>query len=138
MKHERYIINEEEIKLLERYEGSISQTKDPSRYDNLPKEVLATLCRMKDRSNDMFLKRNEAAHEVIDMIARRVDIDPDNCGDWLYAPYYGVETEDGGKTCAVLRRLDEYLSRAGEKAQLKKRVKELEQENAVLRSLIQR
>lgn len=138
MKHERYIISEEEAELLDRYEGSISKGKGPSRYDNLPKEALAMLCRLKDRSNDMFLRRNEAAHEVIDMIARRVGIDPDNCGDWLYAPYYGIETEDGGDTCAILRRLDEYLSRAGEKAQLKKRVKELEQENAVLRSLIQR
>ncbi|MBQ1413811.1 MAG: hypothetical protein IIY93_11550 [Clostridia bacterium] len=138
MKHERYIISEEEVELLDRYEGSASSDKDPSRYDRLQKEALAMLCRMKDRSNDMFLRRNEAAHEVIDMIAKRVGIDPDNCGEWLYAPYIGAENEDGGDTCAILRRLDEYLSRAGEKAQLKKRVKELEQENAVLRSLIQK
>lgn len=33
---------------------------------------------------------------------------------------------------------EEWISRSGEKAQLKRRVQELEQENALLRSLIQK
>ena len=40
MKHERYIINEEEIELLDRYEGTMAQDKDPYRYDTFPAETL--------------------------------------------------------------------------------------------------
>ena len=38
MKHERYIINDAEIALLEKYEGTLSQTKDPHRYDTFDKK----------------------------------------------------------------------------------------------------
>ena len=52
MKHERYIINDAEIALLDKYEGTVSQTKDPHRYNTFDKESLAAFCKMKDRSND--------------------------------------------------------------------------------------
>lgn len=131
MKHERYIINDAEIALLDKYEGTMSQTKDPYRYDTFEKETLAALCKMKDRSNDMFFKRYQAAQEVIDIIAKQVGINPDNAGYWLYAP-------DCGGSSPILRRIEEWISRSGEKAQLKRRVQELEQENAILRTLIQK
>ena len=38
MQHERYVIDEREIELLDKYEGTISQTKDPHRYDTLAKK----------------------------------------------------------------------------------------------------
>lgn len=129
MKHERYIINDAEIALLEKYEGTLSQTKDPHRYDTFDKKTLAALCRLKDRSNDMFFKRYQAACEVIDIIAEQVGINPDNSGYWLYAPDYDDSSP-------ILRRIEEWISRGGEKAQLKRRVQELEQENAILRTLI--
>lgn len=129
--HERYIIDEREVELLDKYEGTISQKKDPYRYDTFSKESLATFCRMKDRSNDLFFKRYQAAREVIDIIAREVGIDPDTTGLCLYAP-----DTDGGSP--ILNRIKEWVSRSGEKAQLKKRLQELEQENTVLRSLIQK
>jgi hypothetical protein len=129
MKHERYIINDAEIALLEKYEGTLSQTKDPHRYDTFDKKTLAALCRLKDRSNDMFFKRYQAACEVIDIIAEQVGINPDNSGYWLYAPDYDDSSP-------ILRRIEEWISRSGEKAQLKRRVQELEQENAILRTLI--
>lgn len=131
MKHERYIIDEREVELLDKYEGTLSQTKDPHRYDTFDKETLAALCRLKDRSNDMFFKRYQAATEVIDMIAEQVGINPDNSGYWLYAPDYDDSSP-------ILRRIEEWISRSGEKAQLKRRVQELEQENAILRTLIRR
>lgn len=131
MKHERYIINEEEIALLDRYEGTMSQDKDPYRYDTFSKETLAGFCRMKDRSNDMFFKRYQAAREVIDLIARQVGIDPENTAFWLYSP-----EADGSSP--IVSRIGEWVSRSGEKAQLKKRLQELKQENALLRSLIQK
>jgi hypothetical protein len=131
MKHERYIINEEEIELLDRYEGTMSQSKDPHRYDTFSAETLAEFCRMKDRSNDLFFRRAEAAKAVIDLIARKVGIDPDDTGFWLYAP-------DVDGSSPILNRIEEWFSRSGEKAQLKRRLQELEQENALLRSLIQK
>lgn len=131
MKHERYIINDAEIALLDKYEGTMSQTKDPHRYNTFEKETLAAFCKMKDRSNDMFFKRYQAAQEVIDIIAKQVGINPDNTGYWLYAP-------DCDGSSPILRRIEEWISRSGEKAQLKRRVQELEQENAILRTLIQK
>ncbi len=131
MKHERYIISEEEIELLDRYEGITAQTKDPYRYDTFPAETLAQFCRMKDKSNDLFFRRAEAAKEVIDLIARKVGIDPDDTSFWLYAP-------DADGSTPILDRIEEWFSRSGEKAQLKRRLQELEQENALLRSLIQK
>lgn len=131
MKHERYIINDAEIALLDKYEGTMSQTKDPYRYNTFEKETLAAFCKMKDRSNDMFFKRYQAAQEVIDIIAKQVGINPDNTGYWLYAP-------DCDGSSPILRRIEEWISRSGEKAQLKRRVQELEQENAILRTLIQK
>lgn len=131
MKHERYIINEEEITLLDKYEGIMSQAKDPHRYDTFKKETLADFCRTKDRSNDIFFRRAQAAREVINMIAKKVGIDPDNTGYWLYAP-------DENGSSPILNKIEEWFSRSGEKAKLKRRLQELEQENAVLRSLIQK
>lgn len=131
MKHERYIINDAEIALLDKYEGTMSQTKDPYRYDTFKKETLVVFCKMKDRCNDMFFRRYQAAQEVIDIIAKQVGINPDDTSYWLYAP-------DCDGSSPILRRIEEWISRSGEKAQLKRRVQELEQENAILRTLIQK
>lgn len=129
--HERYIIDEREIELLDRYEGTMNQSKDPRRYATFPKETLESFCIMKDRSNDLFFRRYEGAREVVDIIAKAVGIDSDKTGYFLYAP-------DLDGTSPIEKSIKEWVSRSGEKAQLKKRVKELEQENAILRSLIQK
>ena len=116
---------------LEQYPGLEYDWKDPERYEGFPAESLAMFCRMKDQSNDMFLRRTAAAQAVIDQLARIVGIDPENCGLVLYALDY-----DGSSPIA--RKLEEYISRAGDKAKLKRRLDELENENRVLRSLLQK
>lgn len=126
-----YIIDENEAEVLDRYEGTLAQKKDPHRYDTLPKEDLAMLCRIKDKSNDLFVRRYEAARAVIDIILRQVGIDPDTTGGSLYYPNL-----DGSSDIA--QRIEEWVSRSGDKAVLKKRVQELEQENLILRSLLQK
>lgn len=126
-----YIIDENEAKVLDRYEGTLAQKKDPHRYDTLPKEDLAMLCRIKDKSNDLFVRRYEAARAVIDIISRQVGIDPDTTGGSLYYPNL-----DG--SLDIAQRIEEWVSRSGDKAILKKRVQELEQENLILRSLLQK
>ena len=131
MKHERYIINDEEIELLERYEGTMNQREDPYRYDTFSAETLASFCLMKDRSNDIYFRRYQAAKDVIDLIAERVNINPNDTGFWLYAPDYDDSSP-------ILRKIDEYLSRSGEKVKLKKRIDELEKENAMLISLLKK
>lgn len=131
MKHERYIICDEEVELLNRYEGIMAQSKDPCRYDTFDAVTLAQFCRMKDRSNNLYFKRTQAAREVIDLIAKQVGIDPENTGFWLYTP-------DIDGTSPIVKRMEDWLSRSGEKAKLKRKLQELEQENALLRSLIQK
>lgn len=129
MKHERYIIDEREIELLEQYQGILAQKQDPHRYDTFSKEILADFCLMKDKSNDLFFRRYQAAKDVIDLIAKQVGIDPDDTSFWLYSPEV-----DG--TTPIAKRMEAWFSRSGEKAQLKRRLQELEQENSFLKSLI--
>lgn len=124
-----YTIDENEAEVLDRYEGTLAQKKDPHRYDALPKDALALLCRTKDKSNDLFVRRYEAARAVIDIISRQVGIDPDTSGLSLYYP-------DLDGSSVIARRIEEWVSRSGDKAVLKKRVQELEQENLTLRSLL--
>ena len=131
IEREKYIINEQELELLDKYEGTTVQRKDPYRYDAFSKEILAKFCRMKDRSNDMLFRRYQAARDVIDIIAKKVGIDPEKTCFWLYSP-------DADGTTPIIKRIDEWFSRSGEKAQLKRRLQELEQENTLLRSLIQK
>lgn len=129
MKHERYIVDEAEIELLDKYHGIMSQRKDPCRYDTFDKDTLAALCRMKDKSNDLFFRRAQAAKEVIDIIAEEVGMN--DIGLCLYFP-------DAEGSSPILRRIAEWVDRSGDKALLKKRVQELEKENALLRSLLQK
>lgn len=129
--HERYIVDEREVELLAKYEGAMSQGKDPHRYDTFSKETLADFCRIKDKSNDIFFRRYQAAKEVIDLIAKQVGIDPEDTSFWLYAP-----EADG--TTPIVRRMEDWFSRSGEKAKLKRRIQELEQENSLLRSILKK
>ena len=116
---------------LEQYPGVCFDLKDPTRYDGFPVESLAMFCRMKDQSNNMFLQRVAAAQEVIDLLARKVGIDPEKCGLLLY-------TLDPDGSSPIADKMDEYFSRSGEKVKLKKRIDELENENRILRTLIQK
>lgn len=126
---EKYIVNEQELELLKQYEGIMAQKNDKYRYDSFEKDTLVRFCLMKDRSNDLYFRRYQAARDVIDMVAKEVGIDPENTSLWLYAP-----DADGGTP--ILNRIKEWVSRSGEKAQLKKKLHDLEQENAFLRTLI--
>lgn len=130
-KHEQYIINEDEIALLERIEGITGGRKTSEHYMQCTKEGLAALCSLKDGSIDIFMRRYQAAREVIDIIAKSVGIDPDDSGFWLYAA-------DTDGTTQISKKIESWFSRSGEKAQLKRRVQELEQENAILRSVFQK
>lgn len=105
-------------------------------YELLPQKALAILCGRKDDEIKRERTRTKAARDVIDTIAKKIGIDIENCGINLYVPYY---TDDEGETVSDIGiKLDELLDRSGDKAQLKRRIQELENENRVLRSLIQK
>lgn len=122
-------ITQQEMELLVEYPSEIEQ-RDLSRYDYLGQDA-AVLLLLKDRSLLLFDKRYRAAREVVDMIAKRIGIDPQNTSFWLYAP-------DLDGSSPILKKMDDYFSRSGDKVKLKKRIDELETENAILRSLIQK
>lgn len=124
------------IEAIEKIEEALTEATDAEQYEKLPQKALAILCRMKDAGIKRERTRTKAAKDVIDTIAKKVGIDPESCGINLYVPYY---TDDEGETVSdVGRKLDELLERSGDKAQLKRRTQELENENRVLRSLIQK
>ena len=93
-------------------------------------EEYQEVLRFKDKNTALYDKRWQAAKAVIDAIARYVGIDPDECGLYIYAP------DNGDGESEMLRRLDSWFDRSGDKVKLKKRIDELENENAVLRSLV--
>jgi hypothetical protein len=86
------------------------------------------LCKLKDKTLALFDRRWHSAMEVIDLIARRIGIDPETSGLYLYGLIDG-ESPLAGK-------IDEYFDRSGDKVKLKRAIDDLERENAVLRSLI--
>jgi len=90
--------------------------------------------KLKDRCSALYDKRWQAACEVIDIIADVVGLDAEKTGRYIYIPTWDSETETAGSPLAD--KIGEWLDRGGDKAALKKRVGELENENAVLRSLI--
>jgi hypothetical protein len=88
------------------------------------------IAEFKDQTIILYDKRWQAAKLVIDAIARRIGLNLIVRESYLYAP-------DGANgESAILRKLEEYLDRSGDKVQLKRRINELERENAVLRSLV--
>ncbi len=125
---EKDMANEEKL-LLERYQSEFEHEADYYDEKNISPEGYARICRMKDHSNAMLDRRWQAAKEVIDLVAKRVGINPQDTGYYLYAPDYDDSSP-------LLRKIDEYFSRGGDKLKMKKRIDELENENQVLRKLI--
>lgn len=118
-----------ETELLKAYENC-EERRDAS-YENVTREGMVRILHLKNRTNSLFKRRCDAARDVIDMIAKRVGIDPESTYLFLYAP-------DPEGSSPIVAKMDEYFDRGGDKVKLKKRIGELETENAVLRSLIQK
>lgn len=92
------------------------------------------LAKLKDRSTALYDKRWQAACEVIDIIARKVGIDPQESGLYLYGVDWDSKTKAASSPLAD--KIDSWFDKSGDKVKLKKRIDELENENQVLRSLI--
>lgn len=92
------------------------------------------MLRFKDKGTALFDKRWQAACEVIDIIARRVGIDPEKSSLCLYNVDWDSKTKTASSPLAD--KIDEWFDKSGDKVKLKKRLDELENENRVLRSII--
>lgn len=95
------------------------------------RDDLETFCRIHKRTQEILQNRIDAARAVVDIVAKTVGIDPEDTSFDLYWP----NTEG---TSPIADKIEEFISRGGDKARLKRRVDELEKENAVLRSLLQK
>lgn len=84
-------------------------------------------CKLKDRAIALYDVRWQAVKEVIDLIAEELGIA--NKGHYLYGP--GIDDQH-----PIIDEIRKYVSRAGNKAEMKKKIAELENENAVLRTLV--
>ena len=88
------------------------------------------------RAAEMYDKRWQAACEVIDIIAAKVGIDATSQGLYLYQVDWNSETETASSLLAD--KIDEWLSRSGDKVKLKKKISELESEVEVLKRLLRK
>ncbi len=85
------------------------------------------VCMLKDKTIALYDKRWQEIRSVIDLIAEELNII--NKGFYLYAP-------NADDRHPILDAIRDLISRSGDKTELKKRISQLESENAVLRSLV--
>lgn len=109
--------------------------REPEYYEKIEMPVISDyrdMLRFKDRNTALFDKRWQAACEVIDIIADKVGLDPKD------ACLYCVQWDHMTKTASspIADKIDEWFNKSGDKAKLKKRIAELENENNVFRSVI--
>jgi hypothetical protein len=89
------------------------------------------MLRFKDRTTALFDKRWKAAQAVIDLIAAELGLESDVT---YYCAKQNLDT--GEMKSPIIDRLREWSSNAGDKTQMRKRIKELENQVNVLASLL--
>lgn len=122
------------MKMTRQYFDPVSEFSRPKEYyDKIEMPSVGDyrdMLRFKDKSTAMYDKRWQCAKAVIDAIARRIGIDPETSGLYLYCP------DNIHGDSEMLRKIDEWFDKSGDKVKLKKKISELASENTVLRSLI--
>lgn len=92
----------------------------------------AEMCIMKDRLIALYDKRWQSARAVIDLIAAELEIDPENCGLNLYA----LKQVNGEFESPLVNEMRGWFDKSGDKAKLKKRIKELEAQIEALKAVL--
>jgi hypothetical protein len=92
----------------------------------------AEMCIMKDRLIALYDKRWQSARAVIDLIAAELEIDPENCGLNLYA----LKQVNGEFESPLVNEMRGWFDKSGDKAKLKKRIKDLEAQVDALRAAL--
>lgn len=123
-------VTSEERELLEtmRSAKECTHTRDAAKeYEQLSKSTLALCCALKDYNLAQRDCRLASARAVIDDVAEVIDWHDDGTS------IYYMDYDDRS---ALGRKIAEWADRSGEKVKLKRRVQELERENAILRSVL--
>lgn len=95
-------------------------------------EEYAEMCAFKDRTIALFDKRWQSARAVIDLIAKELNIDPEKTDRYLYAlVQVGDEFES-----PLVNEMRGWFDKSGDKAKLKKRIKDLEAQVDALRAAL--
>lgn len=92
----------------------------------------AEMCALKDKLLTLYDRRWKLAKEVIDLIAREIDIDPEDTSHYLY----GVMQVKGEFSSPLVERMRNWFDKSGDKVKLKKRITELEAQLEALRAAI--
>lgn len=111
--------------------------RPPEYYAELRKRTYtgdeyADMCMFKDRGTALYDKRWKSAKAVIDLIAKEIDIDPWNCGLYIYAL---VQTR-GEFISPLVEKMRAWFDKSGDKVKLKRRITELEAQLFALRAAI--
>lgn len=125
-------VTPEELELLNAIRGAkeCTRTRDAAKeYEQLSKGTLALCCALKDYNLAQRDRRLASARAVIDDVAEVIDWH-DNGTSIYYMDY--------DDRSALGRKIAEWADKSGEKVKLKRRVQELESENAILRSVLGR
>ncbi len=92
-------------------------------------EQYARMLKFKDRGTAMFDKRWKSAKEVIDQVAREVNIDPEKTGLYLYGVGCGEDTP-------LVAEMRKWFDKSGDKVKMKKRIADLEAQVETLKALL--
>ena len=102
------------------------------REKNYTGDQYADMCVFKDKGTALFDKRWKSAKAVIDLIALEIDINPDECGEYIYA----LMQDKGEFRSPLVDKMRMWFDKSGDKVKLKRRIAELESQLNALRSAI--
>ena len=106
------------------YDGVRAHTHTVDQY--------AGMCRFKDKTIALYDRRWQSAKAVIDLIAKELSIDPENCDICLY----GLSQNGDEFRSPLVDKMLAWFDRSGDKVKMKKRIAELEGQLEALRLAI--
>ena len=92
----------------------------------------AAVCRYKDQSVALYDRRWQSAKAVIDLVAKEVDINPENSGICLY----GLVQDHGEFSSPLVDTLRTWFDKSGDKVKMKREIAELRGQLSALRAAI--
>lgn len=130
-----YVVTESGIKIPHSNFDRPKDYYDKLRDRTYSGDEYANMCAFKDKSTALFDKRWQSAKAVIDLVAAEINIDPENCGLYLYAL---DQTAKGEFESPLVEEMRKWFDKSGDKVKLKKQIKDLEAQVDALRAALRR
>jgi 3-oxoacyl-ACP reductase-like protein len=127
-----YVVDESGIRIPHSDFDRPSTYYDKLRDRTYTGDEYANMCSFKDKNTALFDKRWQSAKAVIDMIATEVNINPETCGLYLYA----LVQKQGEFESPLVEEMRKWFDKSGDKAKLKKQIKDLETQIDALRAVL--